>query len=405
MSMMRPGDGWAPRPGYVPKGQALKLSATQPERISYESSVSWTQPGTIAQSRRRDYARYGLSCLGGAGLLVLLWLVSSQAGGALGLLLPTLLALIPLAVVLGCVFWVDRWEPEPFGVLLTAFLWGAGVSTVISVLVNTSASALAYGATGSPFAAQSFSAVISAPLVEEATKGLGVLLIFLIWRRNFDGPVDGIVYAAVTAAGFAFAENISYFVKFQNTILLTFLLRGVASPFAHIMFTASTGLALGVSATMRSRQAWVWMAPLGLVGAIGMHAFWNGVVSSYPLSTYFFVEVPLFVGFVGLVVGLRASERRNLRLRLLDYAGSGWFVPAEVEMLSTFSGRRLARSWASRLGPRQGQAMQDFQQASSELANLRRRAMQGHAEAGFQEQERVLLDRVVHARHVYQGRA
>lgn len=405
MSMLRPGDGWAPRPGYTPKGQALGLATAQAERISYEGSVSWIQPGAIAQSRRSDYARYGLTLLGGAGLLGVLWLIASQAGGALGLLLPTLLALIPLAVVLGSVIWVDRWEPEPFGLLLTAFLWGAGVSTVVSIVVNTTASALAYGATGDPFDAQSFSAVISAPVIEEATKGLGVLLIFLIWRRNFDGPVDGVVYAAVTAAGFAFAENILYFVRYQDTILLTFVLRGVASPFAHIMFTASTGLALGVSATMRSRQAWVWMTPLGLAGAIGMHAFWNGVVSSNPLSTYFFVEVPLFFGFVGLVVGLRAAERKTLRLRLLDYAGSGWFVPAEIDMLSTFSGRRLARTWANRLGPRQGQAMQDFQKAASELANLRRRAMQGHAEASFQEQERALLDRVVYARQVYQGRA
>ena len=41
-----------------------------------------------------------------------------------------------------------------------------------------------------------------------------MLIIFLIWRRTFNGPVDGVVYACVVAAGFAFAENILYFVKY-----------------------------------------------------------------------------------------------------------------------------------------------------------------------------------------------
>ncbi|WP_194948170.1 PrsW family intramembrane metalloprotease [Actinomyces trachealis] len=402
MTTYRPADGWAPRPGYTPKGRGLPLSKGQADGITYEHSVTWTQPETIARSRRKDYARYGLTVLGGLGLLIMLWVIAAQAGGASGLLIPTLLALIPLGIVLGSVIWVDRWEPEPFGLLLTAFLWGAGVATLISMLVNTTSSSLAYGATGDPYQANTFSAVITAPLVEEGTKGLGVLLIFLIWRRNFDGPVDGVVYAAVCAAGFAFAENILYFVKYQDSIIMTFVLRGVASPFAHIMFTASTGLALGLSTGMRSRQAWVWMAPLGLAGAIGMHAFWNGVLGTRP-AAYFAVEVPLFIGFVSLVVALRAAEQKTLRNRLIDYARSGWFVPTEIEMLSTFTGRRLARDWAGCIGPRQGIAMADFQKAASELANLRRRAMQGHAEADFQVREQALLDRVVQARRVYLG--
>ncbi|SPT54093.1 Uncharacterised protein [Actinomyces bovis] len=404
MTMYRPANGWAPRPGYTPKGRSLPLKPVQSPGISYENSVTWTQPETIARSRRKDYARYGLTSVGGLSLLILLWFIAMQAGGATNLLLPTLLALIPLGMVLGSVIWVDRWEPEPFGVLLMAFLWGAGVATLISLVVNTTASSLAYGATGDPYQANTFSIVITAPLIEECTKGLGVLLIFLIWRRNFDGPVDGVVYAAVSAAGFAFAENILYFVKFQDSIVRVFVLRGVASPFAHIMFTASTGLALGLSTGMRSRQAWVWMAPLGLAGAIAMHAFWNGVLAAQPL-TYFAVEMPLFIGFVALVVALRAAEQKNLRNRLIDYASSGWFVPAEIEMLSTFTGRRLARAWAGRMGPRQGAAMEDFQKASSELANLRRRAMQGHAEADFQLREQALLDRVVKGRRVFLGQA
>ena len=58
---------------------------------------------------------------------------------------------------------------------------------------------------------EAMQAVVQAPLVEETAKGIGVLLIFAFSRSHFDGPVDGLVYAATAAAGFAFTENILYF--------------------------------------------------------------------------------------------------------------------------------------------------------------------------------------------------
>ena len=170
---------------------------------------------------------------------------------------PSLLALVPLGIVLVTVRWIDRWEPEPRGVLLAAFLWGAGVATVVSMIVNTTAALLIMANTGDVDGAEMVSAVVAAPLIEEGTKGLGVLLIFLLRRRSFDGPVDGIVYAAVTAAGFAFAENILYFARYSDNILCVFVIRGLASPFAHVTFTACTGIAIGLSVRRRSRWTWV----------------------------------------------------------------------------------------------------------------------------------------------------
>jgi RsiW-degrading membrane proteinase PrsW (M82 family) len=79
--------------------------------------------------------------------------------------------------------------------------------------------------------------------VEELAKGLGIVLIFLFARKHFDGPVDGIVYAAWVAGGFAFTENILYFggelldSSSPLAVAQVFLIRGLMSPFAHIMFT------------------------------------------------------------------------------------------------------------------------------------------------------------------------
>ncbi len=368
MSAFTPGSGWQPRRDYQPRSRSLPLSAQSSEPLSYNPSVSWAQTSEINRERRSELARYTILVLGGLGLIAMLWIIGSASDGMTQILTAVALASLPLLLVVLAVIWVDRWEPEPVRLLITAFVWGAGVSTLISLIVNTTTSSVLYGITGDPYDAESVSAVISAPLVEEGTKGLGVLLIFLIWRRTFDGPVDGVVYAAVVAGGFAFAENISYFVQYWEDLAFVFVMRGVFSPFSHVMFTACTGLAIGKSAGMRSRQAWVWMTPLGLAGAITLHAFWNGALTANLPVLYLAVEMPLFAAFVGLVVALRGAEQKDMRLRLLDYALGGWYVAPEIQMLSTVSGRRAARRWAKAFGPQVVAAMHDFQEASSALA-------------------------------------
>ena len=315
-----------------------------PGRPSAPAAPAWAQPTAMRRRRRGDIAKYVLTALGALGLAGLLWLISATADEGASLTEAVILALIPLFVVLLTVWWIDRWEPEPPSVLLTAFLWGAGVSTVVSLVVNTTASIAVANATGLRDSGELVSTVVSAPIIEETTKGLGVLIIFLVWRRCFNGAVDGIVYAAVVAAGFAFAENILYFVRYFDEIVRTFVMRAIASPFAHVTFTACTGLAIGASARRRSRSAWVWMTPIGLAGAIALHAFWNGVLAAAP-ALYFVVVIPFSLLCVGLVIWLRWRERMTMRNRLADYARAGWLDPAEVDIITTGSGRSAARHW------------------------------------------------------------
>src|SRR5699024_4669870 len=53
-------------------------------------------------------------------------------------------------------------------------------------------------------------AVVQAPVVEEAMKSAGLLGLLIWGRRYISGPLDGVVYAALIAGGFAFTENILY---------------------------------------------------------------------------------------------------------------------------------------------------------------------------------------------------
>ena len=164
------------------------------------------------------------------GLLVLGYL--AVALGLSVVATGTLLALVPLAVVLLAVRWVDRWEPEPAGLVVFAVAWGAIAAVAIALGVDLALSVV-FGPASTP-AADALSAIVQAPIVEEFGKGLGVYIIFVTARRAFDGPVDGIVYGALIGAGFAFTENIQYFaVSFLEggaaDTTVTFFMRGILS--------------------------------------------------------------------------------------------------------------------------------------------------------------------------------
>ncbi|PPH47738.1 PrsW family intramembrane metalloprotease [Rathayibacter sp. AY1C9] len=346
----------------------------------------------------------GVALLGILLLLVLAYVVIGLGVSAAGIC--AVIALVPLTVVLLGVRWVDRWEPEPALGLWFAFLWGAAGSVAIALLVDLGVQIAVYASGQQPSGSDFVGAVIQAPLVEETAKGIGVLLVLLIWRRTFDGPVDGIVYAAVVASGFAFVENILYFGSALvegglGSLAVTFFLRGVLSPFAHVLFTACTGAALGF-ASNRPAVARLPIALLGLALAAFLHALWNG--SSFLVSDWFgfygVVQVPLFAVAVVVVVLLRRQERRVTLQRLDDYAVAGWLSPAEVRMIGTAEGRRTAARWARSAGGDRPRAMRDFLRSATRLAHHRQHLLLGRGGRTGAVDEQVLLDELVARRAV-----
>ena len=335
------------------------------------------------------------------GLVGVVWVLSAvlSEGGPVATAVAGVLAFGPLVGVLAVVAWVDRWEPEPRWMLLAALAWGIGVSTAVSLYLNDRFSLGVLSVTGSAMHTEVLTTVLGAPVVEEAAKGLGVLLVFLLRRRFFDGPVDGIVYAAVVAAGFAFTENILYFVRFQESLTEVYISRAIQSPFAHVTFTACTGIALGFASRARHALAWVWLFPLGLVAATLLHAVWNAsaVLAVYEVL-YWLFQVPLFVAGIVLVVWLRNDEKATIGNRLSEYAAAGWFAPQEITMLTSMRGRRRARRWAAARGPRAGAAMDEFQAAATSLAFTRQRGLSGRYDLGVRRDEHELLDKVVRSR-------
>ncbi|WP_350347053.1 PrsW family intramembrane metalloprotease [Agromyces sp. G08B096] len=345
------------------------------------------------------FAVVGIVLAGVVGLLVAAYLVLSL--GAPTFLVGALLALLPLAVVLLAIRWVDRWEPEPRWALWFAFLWGAAVSVAIALVVDLGVQVAAAYASPGGAPHEAVQAVVQAPIVEELAKGVGVLLVYAFSRSHFDGPVDGLVYAATVAAGFAFTENVLYFGVAlaeggADELGATFVVRGIFSPFAHVLFTACTGLAIGWGARRGAGAGIVGWFLLGLVGAILLHALWNGSLafSSDAIGLYLTVQVPLFAGAVVLAVLLRRREIAITRARLREYAVAGWFSPAEVEMLATPAGRRSAIRWAKAARPPRTATMRRLIADATHLAFDRQVVVSGRADVRRPSDERALLARI-----------
>ena len=342
-------------------------------------------------------------------LLVLLVILGERLT-AQTIVTAALVAVIPLLIIVPTLLWLDRYEAEPARYLVFAFLWGALVAVVGAFFLNTLGLRLLVDSQWTD--PLETGAVYLAPVTEETLKGLGILLIYLLRRREFDGIIDGIVYGGIIGAGFAFSENILYLGRAYDLygdegLTGTFIVRGLMGPFGHPLFTALTGVGIGIAVTSRRPLVRVLAVLGGWLCAMLLHGLWNfstlagldGFVQAY--LTY---QVPLFLAFIGFLVWLRRREGRLIGLYLSPYADAGWLTHGEVSMLSSLAQRRAARAWARRVGGRPAKrSMQAFQDSASDLALLRSRVVHGTAESDAAQRELLLLESITTHRRDFVG--
>ncbi len=311
----------------------------------------------------------------GAGLM---WLVFAVIGlmlagltvydvGAGAALVGAIWAIIPAGFYLALFLWLDRYDPEPPGRLMFAFIWGAFIAVFFSAIANGVA-ASAFGET--------MASVVSAPIVEESAKGLGVLIVALFFRKDFDSVVDGIVYAGVAALGFATVENIDYYGRSLNEggvrgLIGTWLARGVLSPYAHVLFTCMTGIGFGVARETHNAALKIAAPTAGYFAAVFLHALWNSLASlggERFLLGYFLIETPMFFAFLVLIFHLVRREGRILKQSLAVEVERGLITERQLDIaISVF--RRTA--WVA-------SAIGDLR-----LFNARRRFLRSVAKLGF----------------------
>lgn len=257
------------------------------------------------------------------------------------------IAFIPALFYVLPLIWLDRYDPEPAWLLALAFAWGALVAVIVSFIVNTGIGYAAFRLTKDPEIANIVSGVISAPIFEEGSKGIGVLILLIFFRRYFDDILDGIIFAGVIALGFATVENVLYYGTaiaaapaglVAPSLILSFVMRGILSPFAHVTFTSMTGIGCGISRESHNKFIKVIMPVVGYGCAVFLHAFWNGMAflggfAGFILG-YFILEVPFFLIFVGFTFYIMYRQNKILKEMLAIDIARG-LIPEEHGKIAT----------------------------------------------------------------------
>jgi RsiW-degrading membrane proteinase PrsW (M82 family) len=339
-----------------------------------------------------------------AGFLGLFLLV-----GGLVFIVAAILSVITLVPMVSGVLALDRLEPEPMHLLVTTFLWGAGASVVLSLILSSIGAAvfqIGFGESN-----EAVESVLLAPVIEEPAKALVLFGLFWFRRSEFNGITDGVVYAAMSALGFAAAENIGYYIiaasEGASNLALIFVMRGILSPFCHPVFTAMTGIGLAVAVRQRNQAARFFLPLGGLLLAMVLHAIWNGS-ATYGIGALGIAFLIMIGVLVGILVAVRVDRKRTvgrIHACMTQYIPTGLVTGADLTMLSTLKARKQARDWArSKCGKNGFDAMRDYQQACTELTILHDRAIDGMVPAPqFEAHRNALLALMRLARDAFLG--
>jgi RsiW-degrading membrane proteinase PrsW (M82 family) len=296
----------------------------------------------------------------------------------------TILASVGPAVAYSLlVWWLDRYEKEPWGLLAATFVWGALPAVFLSLVAEFIMGVPFSGLLGDG-AADLVQGSVVAPIVEESVKGLAILMIFLVFRREFDGVLDGIVYGALVGFGFAMTENAFYFLGalleggVASWVTLVFV-RTLVFGLNHGLFSGIVGAGLGYAAI--ADDTWKrWLAPvLALMAAIAVHAVHN-------LSTILGSELcwPILISLVndwGGVIVLGAivflawgRERRWITAELGEEVVAGTLSQQEYDIAASYVGR-IGAQWRALSGDGMKAARQirRLYQLLTELAFAKRR--------------------------------
>lgn len=252
---------------------------------------------------------------------------------------------------------LDRYDPEPLYALLLCLLWGAvaacGFSALINTVVGEVTLALLRSSMGPGDAMQmanAVGAVLSAPFVEEFWKGLAILGVFYFLRNEFDGVVDGIIYATFVAIGFAATENVLYYgnalAEDPAALAVTFVIRGIIAPWGHPLYTSMTGIGFGLARESDSKVVRVLGPFVGYGGAVFLHMVWNGSATAADAigqGALFFLMLPLWFifvcAFVIMVMVLVRRRGKIIRDHLTDEVALGHLSQQEVDLVcSAFGG-------------------------------------------------------------------
>jgi RsiW-degrading membrane proteinase PrsW (M82 family) len=324
----------------------------------------WTEQVSLIQPKQAAFWLFSaLLLICGAGFVdeQLTFANASTTAWLVGLVLLALYA-VPVYLLVNT---LDLFEREPRSLLIGALLWGAIIATFLAGRINDQWGEIVQKLFGAEFARE-WGAALVGPGVEELVKFLGVVVIYLIARSEFDDVLDGFVYGALVGLGFTLEEDMYYFfthfVGQAGASDLGGLFEGfftrviVGGPYSHVLLTGLTGMGLAYYVTRpdvaRSRRLIIGF--LLYAAGVVAHFVWNS-----PLLNDMLGNDPDAVTWIAwaalkglpflflLAVLVRVAIRREQRWvadALADDVAAGFVTDDELATLGDLRRRKAART-------------------------------------------------------------
>jgi protease PrsW len=273
----------------------------------------------------------------------------------LSVLLILLLSFVPMLIYAAALWWLDRYEKEPLGLLMAAFLWGAVPSIILALVMQIVLDIPLMAIHGSnQLTYELVGASVIAPLTEEAVKGFVLLLLLLLFHREIDSPVDGLIYGGIVGFGFAAVENVFYLLGalaeggVGGVLGLAFLRAGVFG-LNHAMYTGFAGLGIALSLEVKPPLAKPALIMGGFGLAVGTHAAHNALATFAGLGGIGPLLGAVLLDWLGVAVLLGVAlatfflERRRISAYVETLVRAAIIPSSEVELLRSTFLRRKAR--------------------------------------------------------------
>jgi RsiW-degrading membrane proteinase PrsW (M82 family) len=248
-------------------------------------------------------------------------------------------AIAPALLLLWLVVVADS-RPEPPRVVWTAVILGA-LSAILAGLLELWLQHIPI--TNDPWLAVDVSALLFVGIPEETVK-ISIIAAIALRARDFDEPMDGVVYGAAVGLGFAAVENLLYVVGAGTNWETMAIIRGVLSVPFHGALGAIAGAYIArarFGGALRAFSRWrrprlflsAWLIPVVL------HSLFDTSLFSIPiaantkntggvLAVLLLLLMALIVGFGTIVLAVllarRIARRQKARLQTKRLPPAHW---------------------------------------------------------------------------------
>lgn len=260
------------------------------------------------------------------------------------ILISAMAAIIPMLAYLLLIWWFDRYDREPFKLVLQNYLWGSVGAIIFAILGSIIFTSILSQFLSNKGQLNYLGTVVTAPIVEEITKG--IFLLITVTNRKFDNMTDGIVYGGAIGLGFGMTENFLYFVSFGTSLsdwIAIVIIRTLFSAVMHCVSTATFGAFLGY-AKFKSTSYKIFFPLIGILIAMFIHFSWNFTVSfksTAPLG-FLFMAITIII-FIAIFFASVIGERKIIITELLPEVDSGLIPRAHLSILG--STHRNNKGW------------------------------------------------------------